>query len=113
VTDPQQVPPPGSPYGAGYPAPYGAAPMRTNVMSIISLVAGLCGFTVLPLLGSIAAVITGHMALAEIRRTGEEGTTFAKVGLWLGYIAIGLTVLALAGFLLFLVVGAAALSTSG
>lgn len=66
---------------------------RTNVLAVISLVAGLCGFSVVPFFGSIAAVITGHLALGQIRQSGEDGATLAKAGLWLGYAAIALVVL--------------------
>jgi len=117
VTEPVQGPPSDAPYGAGYPsgAPYGSgypsgyAPVparRTNTLAIVSLVAGLCGFTVVPLLGSIAAIVTGHMALREIRETGEDGATFAKAGLWLGYVLIGLAALVAVGAVMLVTVAA-------
>jgi len=77
---------------------------RTNSLAMISLVAGLCGFSLVPFLGSIAAVITGHLALGQIRDTGEEGSTLARAGLWLGYIALALVVLAVALVLLVVIV---------
>jgi len=64
---------------------------------VISLVAGLCGFSLVPFFGSIAAVVTGHLALGQLRVTGEDGATFAKAGLWLGYIALALEVVAALG----------------
>jgi hypothetical protein len=76
------------------PAPGRSVARRTNVLAVISLVAGLSGFSVVPFFGSIAAVITGHLALGQIRETVENGATFAKAGLWLGYAAIALVVLA-------------------
>jgi len=116
VTEPVQGPsdapyggayPSGPPQAAGYPGGYAPAPgRRTNTLAIVSLVAGLCGFTVVPVLGSVAAIITGHMALREIRETGEEGTSFAKVGLWLGYILIGLAVLFAVGAVLLVTIAA-------
>ena len=39
-----------------------AMPRQTSTLAIISLVSGLRGWTVLPFLGSIVAVICGHMA---------------------------------------------------
>lgn len=45
------------------PAPGRSVARRTNVLAVISLVAGLSGFSVVPFFGSIAAVITGHLAL--------------------------------------------------
>jgi len=76
------------------PVPGRSVVRRTNVLAVISLVAGLCGFSVVPFFGSIAAVIIGHLALGQIRDTGEDGATLAKAGLWLGYAAIALVVLA-------------------
>ena len=41
---------------------------QTNNLAIVSLVSGLLGWTLLPWIGSIVAIVTGHMARAEIRR---------------------------------------------
>lgn len=66
-----------------------------NPWAIASLVLGLCAT-------AIFAVITGHVALSQIKRTGERGTGLAIAGLVLGYLEIlfyiGLTVASL-GFL--------------
>ena len=44
-------------------------PVRQNSsLAIISLVAGILGWTLLPFVGSIAAIVTGHMARKEIRQ---------------------------------------------
>lgn len=79
---------------AGAPAPYGGpdAP-RTNTLAIVSLVTGFCC--------AIAAVITGHIALGQIRRTGEAGKGLAVAGLVLGYASMGLTVMVLVLVLFF------------
>lgn len=52
----------------------------TNGLAIATLVLGLCGFALLP-------VILGHVALGQIRRTGAGGSALAIVGLVLGYLA--------------------------
>jgi hypothetical protein len=71
-------------------------------MAIISLIAGILGFTFFPLMGSIVAVITGYMARKEIQESagtiGGEG--LATAGLVMGWIGIGLTAIGLciAGF---------------
>lgn len=75
--------PPAAYAPAGYavaPTGYAVAPQRTNVLAIISLVAA---FFI-----SLAAVITGHIALSQIKRTGENGRGLAIAGLVLGYIGI-------------------------
>ena len=48
-----------------------------------------------PVIGAIVAVITGHMAKGQIRRTGEQGDTYATVGLVLGYIHLAVVALLL------------------
>ncbi|PRH81642.1 hypothetical protein C6N40_11705 [Arenimonas caeni] len=75
----------------------------TSGLAVASLVGGILGWTLLPLLGSLVAVITGHMARAEIRRAqGQmEGDGMALAGLILGWIAIGLMVLSVLAVILF------------
>ena len=65
---------------------------KTNTLSIVALIAGIAGLTFVPFLSSIVAVVTGHMARKEIRRTGEQGDGMAVAGLITGYIGIGLAV---------------------
>ncbi len=65
-----------------------APPIRqTSSLAVISLVAGILGWTLAPLLGSIAAVLCGHLARAEIRRAPDrlEGDGLAIAGLVLGW----------------------------
>ncbi|HQQ59020.1 MAG TPA: DUF4190 domain-containing protein, partial [Thermomonas sp.] len=42
---------------------------QTNSLAVVSLVCGILGWTLLPFLGSIIAIICGHMARSEIRRS--------------------------------------------
>lgn len=58
--------------GPGYPS-------RTNTLAVVSLVFGI-------LSGGLVAVILGHIAKSQIRRSGEAGTGMATAGLILGYI---------------------------
>ncbi|MFF2050227.1 DUF4190 domain-containing protein [Leifsonia sp. NPDC058194] len=71
--------PPAPPAPASY-APYPAQKSGTNVLAIIALV----GAFVFPLAG----VICGHIALSQIKRTGEKGNGLAIAGLVLGYLYI-------------------------
>jgi len=66
---------------------------KTNILAIVALVTGIAGLTVIPFVSSIVAVVTGHMARKEVRRTGEQGDGLALAGLITGYIGIGLGVL--------------------
>ncbi|MEO8160500.1 MAG: DUF4190 domain-containing protein [Arenimonas sp.] len=76
---------------------------RTSSLAIVSLVSGLLGWTLLPWLGSLVAIITGHMARAEIRRESEttEGDGMAVAGLVLGWAMVAISVLALVAIFLF------------
>ena len=81
-----------------------AMPRQTSTLAIISLVAGILGWTVVPFFGSIAAVVCGHMARKEIRLAPDrlEGDGLAITGLVLGYANIAIAILTvIAIFLLF------------
>jgi uncharacterized membrane protein len=65
---------------------------RTNSLAIASLVCGLAqpftgGLTMIP------AVVLGHVAHSQIRRTGERGGAMATIGLVLGWIGVSVVVL--------------------
>jgi hypothetical protein len=63
------------------------APLPTSSLSITSLIMGIVGWVLIPIVGGIIAVITGHMAKKEIRESkgllGGDG--LATAGLVLGY----------------------------
>jgi hypothetical protein len=58
---------------------------RTNVPALLSLIFGLLGFGVVP-------IVLGHIARSQIRRTGEPGGGMALAGLILGYVVVSLGV---------------------
>ena len=60
------------------PAQYYASPRPTNVLAIISLIASCVGFTV-------PGIIMGHIALHQIKQTGEGGHGLALAGVIVGY----------------------------
>ena len=64
-------------------------------MAIAALVMGIGGLTVLPLIGSILALIFGYMARKDIRSRPAEvtGEGLAMAGIIMGWIAVGLSVL--------------------
>jgi hypothetical protein len=70
------------------PAPL---PPRTNGTAIGALVCGI--LTPMYGLTAIPAVILGHKAKAEIRKTGEQGDGLATAGVVLGWLAIGFALL--------------------
>lgn len=65
-------------------APGAAAPM--NTLAILALV--------LSFVVSVAGIVCGHLALAQIRRTGEAGRELALAGLIIGYVLTGISALA-------------------
>ncbi len=74
------------------------APMvykRDSTLAIASLVCGLLGWTFVPVLGAIAAVVCGHLAKKEIRESNGQlsGDGMALAGLILGYVQIGILIL--------------------
>ncbi|WP_457098333.1 DUF4190 domain-containing protein [Microbacterium sp. P5_E9] len=93
----------GAPAYGTAPAPaYGAyAAPKTNVLAIVSLVAALVGMFIIPFIGSVVAVITGHMSLSQIKRTGENGRGMALAGTIVGYVGIGLSII---GFIILIAV---------
>lgn len=115
----QPVPPAYSPTTPPAYAPYGApvypavpAPRPTSGLAITSLICGIAGvvlvWAIIPVLASIAAVITGHMALGQTRRDpGISGRGMAIAGLILGYAMIAIAAFTLIGIIIsFLFVGA-------
>jgi hypothetical protein len=81
--------------GAGPVAPVPPAPpqfARTNSLAITSLVCGIAQMMFGPL-ATVPAVVCGHMARHQIRRTGEQGAGMALAGLILGWIGVGFTAL--------------------
>ena len=64
--------------------PYAAA-QTTNTLAIVALIAAFF----VPL----AAVICGHIALSQIKRTGQGGRQLALAGTIIGYCFIGLGIL--------------------
>jgi Domain of unknown function (DUF4190) len=72
---------------------------RTNRWAIAALVCGVGQFLVgTP--AAIVAIVAGHKARGQIRRTGEGGFGMARAGLILGYVGLALTLLAIVVILL-------------
>ncbi|GAB4504107.1 MAG: DUF4190 domain-containing protein [Anaerolineales bacterium] len=89
---------------------YQSSPIKPNsTMALASLILGILGWTVIPGIGSIAAIITGHLAKSEIKNSmgALGGDGMATAGLALGYasIALGLCVICAAFVLPLLGIG--------
>ncbi|MCW5580611.1 MAG: DUF4190 domain-containing protein [Luteimonas sp.] len=81
-----------------------STPRQTSALAVVSLVSGLLGWTLLPWLGSLVAIVTGHLARGEIRRSDStlDGDGLAIAGLVLGYAMLALSLLGIIFVLLFL-----------
>lgn len=73
-------------------APVPHDPPKACGLAVTSLVCGCLGF-LLAFLTGIPAIITGHMALGKIKRSGGTigGTGIATTGLVLGYVTTAMT----------------------
>ena len=75
---------------------------QTSTLAVVSLVAGILGWTLVPFLGSLVAIVTGHLARKEIRQDPAlDGDSMAIIGLVLGWVAVIGTLLAIIAFVLF------------
>jgi hypothetical protein len=88
-----------------------APPARaTSNTALASLICGILGWSLLPLIGSVLAIVLGHMAKNEIKASGGTlgGDGLATIGLILGYGSIALALLgAIIGTILALFFGLA------
>ncbi|MGN8025716.1 DUF4190 domain-containing protein [Microbacterium sp. 22242] len=111
---------PGAPaYAQPYAQPY-ATPKKSNGLALTSLICGIAGlvffwiaYLILPILASVAAIITGHMALGRIKRDPQlGGKGMAIAGLVMGYVGVLLNLIIAALFFIGLAY-AASLGGSG
>ena len=99
VVGQQVAPSTAVPVGGG-PASIAIGGRKTNSLAVVSLVTalvapfghiiGVGGITLI-----IISLVTGHMARAQIKKTGEDGATLALIGLVISYIHLVLSVLLL------------------
>jgi len=87
------------PTGGGYaPGSTMVGGRRINTLSVVCLVTALIApFGHVTGLGGLAliltSIVTGHMARAEIRRTGEDGAILALIGLIISYVHVAISAL--------------------
>jgi uncharacterized membrane protein len=81
-----------------------AVPTQTSALAMVSLISGILCWFAAPLVGAIVAVVTGHMARNEIRKSGSHliGDEMAKTGMILGYLHLAVTLLGI--FLVVLII---------
>jgi len=76
---------------------------KTNNLALVSLICGVLGWSMLPFVASIVAIVTGHMARKQIKESygREEGDGLAIGGLVLGYANVVLALIGIAFTVLF------------
>lgn len=87
------------------PATSTAPAAPTNQLSLWSMITGIAALTagwVIPLPFGVAAVILGHIGLSQIKKTGENGRTYAITGLVTGYVSIGIGLIVVTLAIIFL-----------
>ncbi|MFK4837032.1 DUF4190 domain-containing protein, partial [Microbacterium sp. ZW T2_14] len=87
-------------YGAAPGYGYGAQP-KTNTLAIVSLIASIASFIIVPFVGSVVGVITGHMSLNQLKTSGEQGRGMALAGTIVGWVGLGLAILGIIAAILF------------
>ena len=79
------------------------ATRQTSTLAVVSLIFGILGWILIPWIGSLVAIVTGHLARGEIRRSpgALDGDGMAIAGLVLGYAMLALSLLGIVFLLLF------------
>jgi hypothetical protein len=87
---PQWQPDPGPVWHGEQQHPQFQRTESTPGLAIASLLLSISSFVVLPLIGSIAGVVCGHMARSQMRREGRtgEGNGVALAGVIIGWVGI-------------------------
>jgi hypothetical protein len=82
--------------------------LPNSTLAIVSLVSALLGFTFVPIIGGIVALVTGYMARNETRSIPPKasGDGMATAGIIMGWVQLGLLIVGvccgIAAFVFFL-----------
>ena len=89
--------------------------LPSSTLAIISLVAGILGFTLFPFIASIVAIWTGYAARKETRSVPPmaSGDGMATAGIVMGWIQIGLAVVSICCFIAYFVIFLGLMGASG
>jgi hypothetical protein len=92
---------------------YNMAVPPTSPLAIVSVIAGVLGFSAVPVVGGIVALITGYLARKDTKASPPtaSGDGLAVAGIIMGWIQVGLAVLSICCFAAYFVfiLGAVAL----
>ena len=78
-----------------YPQTINSDLLPSSTLAIVSLVSEILGFTFVPVIGTIVALITGYMARNETRSIPPKasGDGLATAGIIMGWIQVALLVI--------------------
>lgn len=92
---------------------YNMAVPPTSPLAMVSVIAGVLGFSAMPVIGGIVALITGYLARKDTKASPPtaSGDGLAVAGIIMGWIQVGLAVLSICCFAAYFVfvLGAVAL----
>jgi magnesium-transporting ATPase (P-type) len=79
--------------------------LPTSTLAIVSLVSAILGFTFVPVIGTIVALVTGYMARSETRSIPPRasGDGLATAGIIMGWIQVALVVIGICCTIAYLV----------
>jgi len=79
--------------------------LPTSTMAVVSLVAAILGFSALPLIGGVVALVTGYAARKETRSTPPTATGdgLATAGIVMGWLQLVLAVIGICCFVAYFV----------
>lgn len=91
-----------------FPQKANTGELPTSTLAMVSLVSAILGFTLVPVVGTIVALITGYMARNETRAIPPRvsGDNLATAGIVMGWIQVALMVIGICcmiAYLLFVV----------
>jgi len=77
------------------PPTFNADVLPTSTLAIVSLVSAILGFTIVPVIGTVVALITGYMARGETRSIPAKasGDGLATAGIIMGWVQVALLVI--------------------
>ena len=69
--------------------------LPTSTLAIVSLISAILGFTIVPVIGTVVARITGYMARGETRSIPPRasGDGLATAGIIMGWVQVALLVI--------------------
>jgi hypothetical protein len=98
-----------------YPQAVNADLLPTSTLAIVSLVSAILGFTAVPVIGTIVALVTGYMARSETRSipARASGDGLATAGIIMGWIQVALLVIGVCCMIAYFVFFLGIFATSG